>query len=375
MIRIPHRSRTRRLAAASSLALGVVLLASCSQTGAVGSAGGGKDAGKPVNPKDVALAVSVRTLSNPYQAQWADGAKMYAKSIGKKITVITDNGDSQAQDSSIRSLANSSGKTLALNVDPNTNSDTQAIVQSVKQAGGYVVTQWNTPDNYYPWTVGDNWVAHISFDGNTGGEAVSKILFDKMGGSGGIIALQGILDNVPEQQRFNGLKAAISSNPKITLLDAQSANWDRNQGFKVTQTLLAKDGKKVKGVWSANDDMALGALKALKAAGLEGKIPVVSASDATPEALADIKSGDTGFLATVSTDAYWQGAAGMKLAYEAAIGKITPSKESNDRRAFYAKQTVVTSKNVDEELAKPSQAALMKEISDPFSRSVGPIKK
>jgi len=353
--------------------LGALALAGCSTTASQSS--GSKTGGnKGVDPKNLVLVESVRSLSNPYHAQWVKGGQMFADSVGAKLTVLTDEGDSQKQLSGISSLANS-GKTIVLNVDPNTNSDTQAIVRTVTAAGGYVVTQWNKPDTFTPWGVGNNWVSHISFDGNVGGEQVANTLFTAMGGSGGIIALQGILDNVSAQQRYAGLTKALSSKSGIKLLDQQTANWDRNQAFKITQTLLSKYGDKVKGVWAANDNMALGAIQALTAAGMVGKVPIVSASDAVPEALQDIKAGKVGFLATMSTDAYWQGGAALALAYYAAIGKIDVSKLTHEQRAFYGTQLLVTKDNVDKVLTPATAETLKADFADPFKRMTGAIAK
>jgi ribose transport system substrate-binding protein len=200
-------------------------------------------------------------------------------------------------------------------------------------------------------------------------------LFDAMGGSGGIIALQGILDNVSAQQRYAGLQTALKANSGIQLLDQQTANWDLNQSFKVTQTLLAKYGDKVKGIWAANDNMALGAIQALTASGQVGKIPVVSASDAVPEALADIKAGNVGFLATMSTDAYWQGAVGLEIAYNAAIGKTDVATLTHEQRAFYGTQVLVTKDNVDSVLAPATADSLKADFADPYKRMTGPITK
>lgn len=326
---------------------------------------------EPAAKKDIVLVESVRSLSNPYHANWVKGGEYFAASVGLPLKVLTDEGDSQKQVSQIKSLL-AAGKTVVLNVDPNTSSDTQAIVQAVKESGGYVVTQWNKPDGFFPWTVGNNWVAHISFDGNVGGYEIAKKLFAAMGGSGNIIALQGILDNVPAKQRYAGLQKALAENPKIHLVDQQTAEWNRNKAFQVTQTLLAKHNGQVQGIWAANDDMALGAVQALKAKNLVGKVPIVGI-DAVPEALQAIKTGNLGYVATVSSDAYWQGGAGLALAYQAATGKLDVAKEDHKNRAFYAKQILVTKENVDTLIAVPSAASLMADFNNPFLRNVGPI--
>lgn len=354
--------RALGIMAISALTVG---LAACSSASDEQSVPGADSTG------EVALVQGIRSLSNSYHANWAEGGDLFGASIGQDVVVLSDEGDSQKQLSLVKGLA-AKGQVFALNIDPNTSSDTEAIVRAVTEAGGYVVTQWNKPADLNPWDVSDNWVAHISFDGTGSGTEVSQALFDDMGGEGGIIAIQGILDNVPAKQRFAGLQAALKANPGIELLDDQTANWSRTEALAVTQTLLAKHGDKVKGVWAANDEMALGALEALKAAGLAGKIPVIG-FDAVPQALEEIQSGENRYVATVSTDPWWQGAAGLSLAYQAASGAIDVSKLTHEQRAFYAKQTVVTTENVTDFLAAPSAEAIQVDIDDPFARIVSAI--
>lgn len=363
-----HAAR-RAVAALGFVGAAALLLSGCSSASddSSGAAGGG------ATPSgDVALYESVRSLSNAYQANWVDGGNLFGKSVNLPVNVITDEGDSQRQLSQVRALG-SSGKVFALNIDPNTSSDTEALVRAVAASGGYVVTQWSKPDDLNPWDVGDNWVAHISFDGRVSGKEVAQTLFDKMGGSGKIIAIQGILDNVASKQRFEGLQNALAENPGITLLADQAANFDRSKGLTVAQTLIAKYGDQIGGIWAANDEMALGALEALRSAGLQGKVPIVG-FDAVPEALKAIKDKSTGYLATVSTDPWWQGGAGLSLAYKAATGQIDVSKLPRKQRSFYGTQTVVTADNVDDFASAPALSSIQRDFDNPWLRSQGPIQ-
>lgn len=347
------------------------LMAGAALTGCSSAA---EDAGNaaPVTSSDVELIQGVRSLSNAYHANWVDGGDLFGEFADVEVITITDESDSQRQLSQVRALG-ASGKVFALNVDPNTSSDTEAIVNAVTDAGGFVVTQWNKPDDLFPWDVSDNWVAHISFDGRTSGQEVSEALFDEIGGEGNIIALQGILDNVPAKQRFEGLQNALADAPGITLLEDQTANYSRSEALTVTQTLLAKHGGQIDGIWAANDEMALGAIEALRAAGLEGQIPVVG-FDAVPEALEAIEDPASGYIATVSTDPWWQGGAGLAIAYQAATGKIDVAKLSHEQRAFYGSQTVVTVKNVADYLQAPPLDKLVPDFENPWLRSQGAIK-
>lgn len=363
---IGRRSSNRRLiTAATFITVASIALAGCSSASEEGNEGGTAAA------EDVLLVEGVRSLSNSYHANWVAGGQLFADSIDKELTVLTDEADSQKQLAQIKALAGS-GQVYALNVDPNTSADTEAIVRAVTDAGGYVVTQWNKPDDLNPWDIGDHWVAHVSFDGRVSGKEVSAALFDAMGGEGGIIAIQGILDNVASKQRYEGLTNALAEAPGIELLDTQTANWSRSEALTVTQTLLAKHGDKIKGIWAANDEMALGALEALKAAGLDGDIPIVG-FDAVPQALDEIKSGTSGYVASVSSDAFWQGGAALSLAFQAATGKIDVASLSHDQRAFYGTQIVVTADNVDDFLKAPTLDDLQADFDDPFARSQGGI--
>ncbi len=74
--------------------------------------------------------------------------------------------------------------------------------------------------------------------------------------------LQGILDTGAAKDRFAGLEESLKANTGVELLDQQTANFSRAEALDVTKTLLAKHGDKIKGIWAANDDMALGALEA-----------------------------------------------------------------------------------------------------------------
>ncbi len=380
-----RNTRGRSWFTAAALGIGALIaLAACSSGGtggekttdggaATSDAAATSEAADPTAaPGDIVLVNAIRSLSNPYHANWAAGGKIFADSVGLEQVLLSDEADSQRQLSQIRAQL-ATGKKVVLNVDPNTSSDTEAIVRAVTEAGGYVVTQWNKPDGLHPWDVSDNWVAHISFDGRVSGHDIAQVLFDKLGGSGGIIAIQGILDNTTSQQRFAGLEKALEENPGIELLDAQTGNWDRNEGFQVTQTLLTKHGDKIKGIWAANDNMALGALEALRAAGLEGKVFVVGV-DAVPEAIEAVQNAETtGYLATVSSDAFWQGGAALALAYRAATGEFDVANAPQEEREFFGTQFVVTQENVGDFTKTPTLADLQADFENPFARSTGQI--
>jgi ribose transport system substrate-binding protein len=208
----------------------------------------------------------------------------------------------------------------------------------------YFLTQWNKPDDLHPWDYDPYWVAHMGVDGEPSGYYVAKELFNMMGGSGKIVALQGLLANVPAIQRFSGLKKALAEFPGIELLEDQTAEWDRTKAVGVTEAFLAKYPD-VGGIWAANDNMGLGALEALRTAGKAKTIPVVGI-DGTSEAINACISGE--FAATVNNDPMWQGGMGLSIPYAAKMGYFDPAKEDKGHREFYFTPVFVNTANAAE---------------------------
>ena len=108
---------------------------------------------------------------------------------------------------------------------------------------------------------------------------------------------------------------------------------------------LTRFGDDIKGIWAANDDMAVGTLEALRAEKLAGKVPVTGI-DGIKTAIEAVRAGE--FAATVSWDPYWQGSMGLAIAYAAKTGKIDPAKEPKEHREFYGTGVLVTKENADE---------------------------
>jgi ribose transport system substrate-binding protein len=297
---------------------------------------------------------------------------MYASSVGVPLQVLQDNGDSQTQTSLLRSLVANGGNCLVVNLDPNTDSDVLPQVKLLTDAGAWVVTVSSIDHQADPWTVSDHWITETAADGHVAGDATAKYLFQAMGGKGNIVALQGILDGLPEQQRYEGLQTALQANPSIKLLAHQTANWDTQTAFNLVQTWLTKYPGQINGIWSANDSMAVGAVEALRSAGLLGKIPV-SGTDAIPQAVQDIAANDNSIIVTDDQGAYWQGGMGLALGYMAATGKLNVATMSHDQRRSYTAATVITKANISTELTPPTLDQLKPYWDDPFKLFTGPL--
>lgn len=302
-------------------------------------------------PEDIKLVQSGRGLDNEYYVAVDEAARAFAKSKGLEANYqwVASDGDSSKQLGQIKSILAKGGKCVVLNVDANESALVPAIVKEAEKSGAWLVTQWNRPNGTSPETSDSpHWVAHMSVDGVPQGYDTAKALFEAMGGKGSIVALQGILDNPPAKERFEGLQKALKEYPDIKLLEDQTAEWDRTKGQNITQTFLTKYQGKIDGVWTAGDTMALGALEAIKNAGLQGKISV-SGVDGLSEAVAKVKDPSSGYAGTTQATAGAQGAFGLAIGLAAATGEMDPSAEPAGHRSFYLKPVPsVTAANADQ---------------------------
>ncbi|GAA1870100.1 sugar ABC transporter substrate-binding protein [Myceligenerans crystallogenes] len=355
---------SRPVAAVLGAGLAVATLTGCTETTA-GTDGGAPVEGAACDPANVKLVGQVRNESNPYEAAWLDGGDAFAEQVGLTQERLTYDGDSTRQQEQISQLLAGDTECLVLNVLPNGDSDTPPVVEGVEASSAYVVTQWNKPADLAV-TDYERWLSHITYDGVESGKQIGDALAEAIGGSGGIIALQGILDTGAAKDRFAGLEESLAANPGVQLLDEQTANFSRAEALEVTKTLLTKHGDHVTGIWAANDDMALGALEALEQAGRDD-VAVVGI-DAVPDALAAIEDGT--MTATVSSDGPWQGGIGLAIGYCVATGELAAADIADENRAWYAEQFLIQQDNVAEFLS-PETSAEDFACENLFSRSQG----
>ena len=316
---------------------------------------------------DLTLAISMRSLSNPYHATFAEGGRAFAESVGLPFEVLVTEGNSEKGLADIRALIARTDGNLCINVDPNDSPDARTIVEEAKAAGAYVVTQWNKPDDLHPWDNDPNYVAHMSFSGTGTSKEITETLIEAMGGSGGIVALGGILSNVPAIERKAGMEQAVAEADGVEVLDFQPADWNETRAFEIMQAWLTRYGDEIKGVWAANDSMAIGALEALRQEGRAGEVPVVGI-DGTDAALEAIEAGE--MAGTVAWDPNWTGGMGLSLCHAAATGKIDIASEPHEHREFYGTGIVVTPANLQEYRSRDASF----DYDDYWAKSTGQIE-
>jgi ribose transport system substrate-binding protein len=320
------------------------------------------------------LYLGVGNTSAEYWTQMIWGATQVMQSVGGDVEVIGNDFDPQKSLQNIGAITAAGCEGCIFTWFPDSPAFTKTFVEKIGDAGGYITTLWNRAEEIHPWdTAPDAWVANISFDGVDAGYQNGMALCKALGGTGEIVVLQGVLDNAPAKQRTMGLEKAIAECPGMTVLDMQVGSWQQQPAQDIMRTWLTKYGDKIKGVVGQNDAMALGAVAALREAGLAGKV-FVTGTDGSSDVVKLIETGE--MLSTMSGLNEYQGAIAAALAYGVRVGDIKTADLTEAQRDFFVEQILITKENATEFLArKPDPAAYTYEAikADFWAKSVGQI--
>lgn len=294
------------------------------------------------------VGCSVRSFSNPYMVTISEGCEQfcaYLDSLGQEYEyeVMLNESSTDTQVEQVKAfLAKSNGNAI-LFCDPNEAAVCGTIAEMVTDAGAYMCTTWNKPDDIDVWDY-DGWVAHHSPNDVDMGYQIAVEMFKQFEtpGKGKIVCIQGLLGNTTAVNRRAGLEKALQEYPDVELVADESANWSADTALEIMETWLAKYGD-IDGVWCANDNMGMGAIKALEAKGLAGKVKVVGIN-AIESALDYIESGE--FTATADCQGWQQGGYSLSMCYDAWLGKLNVPEMDHGQRLFGTAFTIVDQSNV-----------------------------
>jgi inositol transport system substrate-binding protein len=177
--------------------------------------------------------------------------------------------------------------------------------------------------------------AYVGSQDAEAGRIAAQRIMDVLHGRGNIAVIHGPYGHSAELQRSEGIREVLAKYPGGSIVLEQTANWDRAQALNLMENWLAS-GHKIDAVIAQNDEMALGAYKAIEAAGKQKDIAVIGI-DAIPDALKAVAAGK--LAGTVFQDAKGQGS----LAVDLAVQIVQGGKVKHDN---YLPFTLVTTENV-----------------------------
>lgn len=228
---------------------------------------------------DEKIGLSLSTLNNPFFVQIRAGAQAEAKKLGVDLTVTDAQNDASQQANQLQNFTSSGLGAIIVNPV-----DSDAASNSVKAADKAKIPVIAVDRGVNKADVD----ALVASDNVAGGEQAAKTLAEKLGGTGKIVILQGQAGTSAARERAEGFAKGLKAYPGIQVLAQQPADFDRTKGLDVMSNLLQAHPD-VQGVIAANDEMALGAAKALGSKA--GKSVQVVGFDGTPDGLKAVEGG------------------------------------------------------------------------------------
>ncbi|WP_426879410.1 ribose ABC transporter substrate-binding protein RbsB [Glaesserella parasuis] len=251
------------------------------------------------------IALAISTLDNPFFVTLKEGAEKKAKELGYNLVVLDSQNDPAKELSNVEDVTVRGATVLLINPTDSEAVGTAVAVANKKNIPVITLDRGANKGNV---------VSHIASDNVAGGKMAGDFIAEKVGKNAKVIQLEGIAGTSAARERGEGFKQAIEAN-QFELLASQPADFDRTKGLNVMENLLASHGS-AKAVFAQNDEMALGALRAIRAS---GKNILVVGFDGTDDAVKAVNSGQ--LAATIAQQPEKIGELGVEVADKVLKGE------------------------------------------------------
>lgn len=267
-----------------------------------GTGGGGEQ---------LSVGMSISTLNNPFFVAMRQGAEQAAQSAGADLTVQDAQNDAATQANQLQTFLTQGSSAVIVNPV-----DSQAAAEPVQEAGEADVPVVAADRS----VTGAQTATTVASNNVEGGKMAARTLAEAVGDSGTVAVLQGTPGTSAARDRGSGFQQAIKNFDQINVVARQPANFDRAEALNVMTNLLQAHPD-ITGVFAQNDEMALGAIKALGERA-SSDVAVVG-FDGTPDGLQAVKQGT--MHATIAQQPEKLGKRSVELALQAARGQQVPS--------------------------------------------------
>uniref|UniRef100_UPI0035A05AC4 substrate-binding domain-containing protein n=1 Tax=Jeotgalibaca porci TaxID=1868793 RepID=UPI0035A05AC4 len=214
-------------------------------------------------PSELVVGVSISTLNNPFFVSLEEGINNLAEENGTKIKSLDAQNDTAKQTNDVDDLIQQGVDILLIN--PVDSSAITPAVESANAKGIPVITIDRSSES-------GKILALVASDNVEGGEMAAEYIKQISGENVETVQLEGVPGASASRERGKGFMNIAEES--LNVIDSQTANFNRAEGLTVMENMLQANPS-IKAVFAQNDEMALGAIEAIKAAGLSGSIQVV----------------------------------------------------------------------------------------------------
>lgn len=292
--------------------LPILLLVGCAPAFSLEAPGGaGEAVVENMEPAEITVGLSVSTLSNPFFVSLEEGVNTLATENGTQVISVDAQDDSAKQSNDVDDLIQQGVDVLLIN--PVDSAAITPAVEAANSAGIPVIMVDRATDS-------GEFVTLVASDNVAGGEIAAQYIVDQVGENASTLQLEGVPGASATNERGEGFTNVAETS--LNVLDSQTANFDRAEGLTVMENML-QGNSDVKAVFAQNDEMALGAIEAIKGAGLSNQITVVS-FDGTEGGIKAVEDGS--LAATIAQQPDEMGRLALQAAYDFYAGQEIPEK-------------------------------------------------
>ncbi|WP_423189934.1 D-ribose ABC transporter substrate-binding protein [Alkalibacterium sp. f15] len=280
-----------------------LFLGACGTTGLEGNDTGdnGEEGIESVERDEMVVGLSLSTLNNPFFVSLQEGVETAAEAEGTDVRTVDAQDDTAKQLNDVNDLIQQGVDVLLIN--PVDSAAIEPAIESANSAGIPIITIDRSSE-------GGEVVTLVASNNVEGGEMAAQRIIDLVGEGAVTVQLEGVPGASATRERGEGFMNVAEDG--LDVVDSQTANFNRSEGLTVMENMLQSNSD-VEAVFAQNDEMALGAIEAIEAAGLADDIIVIG-FDGNDDALAAVEEGRLD--ATIAQQPDEMGRIAMETAYE-----------------------------------------------------------
>jgi putative xylitol transport system substrate-binding protein len=164
---------------------------------------------------------------------------------------------------------------------------------------------------------GDKLTSYVGSDDVVAGRMEAEAIVKAIGGKGNVVIIEGPIGQSAQIDRSKGIQEALSKTPDVKVLEHKTANWSRAESLGLVENWLTGHPGQINAIIAENDDMALGAIQALKSKGIDPKKVPVAGIDGIVDGISAVKRGE---MTTFFQDSQAQAQGAMDVALRAVLG-------------------------------------------------------
>lgn len=263
--------KKRKVKLLSLILTGVMMTAGFAGCGNSGE----KDKDKSGEGKKIGMVIS--TLNNPFFVSMKKGAEKKAKELGYELLVLDSRDDGATERSNVEDLVQKGAEVIIINP-----TDSDAVGNAIQVANDNKIPVVTVDRNSNKGQV----ASHIASDNAAGGKMAAEFILEKLGEKGNIVEIQGLPGTSAARDRGKGFHEGIKGKDGVKVVASQPADFDRQKGLSVMENIIQANPD-FKAVFCHNDEMALGAVKALS-----GKKVTIVGFDGNEDAVKAVENGE-----------------------------------------------------------------------------------